>query len=58
MLMVTCSLVRPGAIRAGHAMRMQSAFQQISFLPVNGQVSANRSPPSLVKMTIVFLLCR
>ena len=56
--MATWSLVRPGAIRAGHAITMGMRSPPSSksvFLPVNGQVSAKRSPPlSLVKMTIVF----
>jgi hypothetical protein len=58
MLIATWSLVRPGAMRAGHeiTMGMRSPPSSKSvFLPVNGQMSAKRSPPlSLVKMTIVF----
>jgi len=52
------SLVRPGAMRAGQAITMGIRSPPSSksvFFPVNGQVSAKRSPPlSLVKMTIVF----
>ena len=58
MLIATWSLVRPGGIRAGQeitvGMRSPPSSSSV-FLPVNGQVSAKRSPPlSLVKMTMVF----
>ena len=57
MVIATWSLVRPGAMRAGHAITMGMRSPPSSkscFLPVNGQVSEKRSPPlSLVKMTIV-----
>jgi len=58
MLIATWSLVRPRGIRAGHEINIGTRNPPSSnsvFLPVNGQVSANRSPPlSLVKITMVF----
>ena len=58
MLMATWSLVRPGAMRAGHAITMGMRSPPSSkslILPVNGQASEKRSPPlSLVNMTVVF----
>jgi len=58
MLMATWLVVRPRGMRAGQEMiagiRSPPSSSSV-FRPVNGQVSANRSPPlSLVKMTMVF----